>query len=54
MICISTLDKINNVNKTNVLIDPNMYLMTFDEAMVEFIKNSKPNNFKMIDQFYFH
>lgn len=54
MICISTLDKINNVNKTNVLIDPNMYLMTFDEAMVEFIKSSKPNNFKMIDQFYFH
>lgn len=54
MICIASLDKINLEKGENILIDPTTYLITFDDAMVDFIKNTKSNNFKMIDQFYFH
>ena len=54
MICIASLDKINLEKAENILVDTTTYLITFDDAMVDFIKNTKSNNFKMIDQFYFH
>lgn len=36
----------------NVLIDTYPYLLTFDNRMKEYIKNNKPNNYRIIEQFY--
>ena len=54
MMCMAVLDHAVNKPKQSVLIDTNMYLITFDDAMVNFIKEAREFNFNKIDQFYFH
>ena len=54
MMCIAALDKTNTDPNWITPIDPTTYLITFDDVMVDFIKNTKYSNFKLIDQFYFH
>ena len=54
MICVGVLDKVDFDPSLNMLVDQSTYLITFDDIMVEFIKNTNQKSFRMIDQFYFH
>lgn len=51
MLCVGALDKSEIDKKASILVDQSSYIITFDGTMMDFIKEVKPDNEKLINRF---